>query len=780
MLVLLLALAVRSYQLAGQSLWADEGNSIALARAGLAEIAARTALDIHPPLYYWLLHGWMQLAGDGEVAVRSLSVFAGVLLVAVTYQLGRSLFGRRVGLLAAVCAALSPFQVYYAQETRMYALSALWGALLVSAAARLYRVAAPGRPAGRAAFALYALSATLGLYTHYAFAAVLAAAALGGLVYLWQTRRQEGLARRAAGWLAAQLLPVVLFLPWLPIAWRQLTTWPAPAPASPVEAAATVWRTLAMGPAVTDASPLALAALGVLAALGAIRLVRSAPAAQAGLVLLVMALPVGLTLALFKPAYLKFLLVASPAWCLLLALALEWPAGWSPVVQGGRRAVRQMPGAGWAVQGAGLLLIAGAAWGPLVSYFGDPALARDDYRGLANYLEAVGGPQDAILLNAPGQQEVFGYYYRGRAPVVALPRARPLDAPSTVAELEGLLAGSRYIYASYWAAAESDPDGLIEGWLEGHAFKAGERWVGNLRLASYAAPRPAGDLQPVSIRLGDAVMLTGYRVAYPGPDPAEALAQPGDILQVQLRWSTDAPLSARTMVFLQALDGAGHLVGQRDAPPAVPAPEWRPGQAVLDRLGLPIAPGTPPGQHRIIVGLYDALTGQRLPVSAPAPGMSAGSDAVELGTFRVERPTTAAAAVALGLRHAVDIQLGDLALLGYDRYPTGHDHTPDTPLRPGAPLHVVLFWQALRQPAVDWQATLSLAPADAPDSPVAEARLPAAGVDYPAHCWQPGEIVRAQFDVFVPAEAAPGTYSIRLRLVGGAGEPLELAPVVIQ
>jgi hypothetical protein len=237
------------------------------------------------------------------------------------------------------------------------------------------------------------------------------------------------------------------------------------------------------------------------------------------------------------------------------------------------------------------------------------------------------------------------------------------------------------------------------------------------------------------------------------------------------------------VVFLQALDGAGHLAGQRDAPPAVPTPEWRPGQAVLDRLGLPIAPGSPPGQHRIIVGLYDAATGRRLPVSAPAPGLSAGSDAIQLGTFDVERPATAPAAVALGLRHPVNIQLGELALLGYDRYPTGRDDAPDTPLRPGAPLHVVLFWQTLRQPAVDWQVALSLAPVNAPDAPVAEARFPAAGVDYAARRWQPGEIVRAQFDVFAPAEAAPGIYSIRLRLMDaagtGAGHVVDLAPVAV-
>ena len=130
-LILLLAAALRFYRLAGQSLWSDKGNSVALAQAGLAEITARTALDIHPPLYYWLLHFWIHLFGQSEVAVRSLSAVAAVLLVGIIYQLGARLFDRRAGLMAAFVAAVSPFQVYYAQEARMYALLALLGALTV-------------------------------------------------------------------------------------------------------------------------------------------------------------------------------------------------------------------------------------------------------------------------------------------------------------------------------------------------------------------------------------------------------------------------------------------------------------------------------------------------------------------------------------------------------------------------------------------------------------------------------------------------------------------------
>ena len=57
---------------------------------------------------------------------------------------------------------------------------------------------------------------------------------------------------------------------------------------------------------------------------------------------------------------------------------------------------------------AGLALAAAATfWGPLQALYFDPSLARDDYRGLVSLIEAQSGPQDGVILNAPGQAEVF-------------------------------------------------------------------------------------------------------------------------------------------------------------------------------------------------------------------------------------------------------------------------------------------------------------------------------------------------------------------------------------
>src|SRR5690554_643169 len=78
---LVTAIAVRVYDLAGKDLWIDEANSVVLAKTGVAGLLDGLKRDSSPPLYYLLLAGWMKVFGDGEAAVRTLSVIPGVLTV---------------------------------------------------------------------------------------------------------------------------------------------------------------------------------------------------------------------------------------------------------------------------------------------------------------------------------------------------------------------------------------------------------------------------------------------------------------------------------------------------------------------------------------------------------------------------------------------------------------------------------------------------------------------------------------------------------------------------
>jgi mannosyltransferase len=128
-MILLIAFLLRVHDIGGQSLWHDEGNTYVQTTRTFADSAENASRDIHPPLYYWMITVWTRFMGDSEVGLRSLSLFASLITVTVTYALGKRLFGFVPAVLAMIFISLNTFSIYYAQEARMYALLALLGAL---------------------------------------------------------------------------------------------------------------------------------------------------------------------------------------------------------------------------------------------------------------------------------------------------------------------------------------------------------------------------------------------------------------------------------------------------------------------------------------------------------------------------------------------------------------------------------------------------------------------------------------------------------------------------
>jgi hypothetical protein len=124
-LILLSAFALRLHRLGDSSVTWDEGWSVWSARQSLTEILQLTVPDAQSTVYLWLLHAWRGIGGDGEWALRALSALLGTLTVAVTYQLGRAVVGRRAGLLGALFLALSRFHIVWSQEISPLALTGL-------------------------------------------------------------------------------------------------------------------------------------------------------------------------------------------------------------------------------------------------------------------------------------------------------------------------------------------------------------------------------------------------------------------------------------------------------------------------------------------------------------------------------------------------------------------------------------------------------------------------------------------------------------------------------
>ena len=151
--------------------------------------------------------------------------------------------------------------------------------------------------------------------------------------------------------------------------------------------------------------------------------------------------------------------------------------------------------------------------------------------------------------------------------------------------------------------------------------------IGPLRVGAPATP---GDVRPTKaadVRLGQQISLLGYDL------PAEA--SPGGALAATLYWQASGDVGADYTVFLQLLRD-GQLAAQQDNPPRrgkYPTSLWEPGEVVVDGYDVTVPADAPPGQYRLIAGMYTPEDVRRLPVQR-ADGQTLG-DYVELGTVTI-------------------------------------------------------------------------------------------------------------------------------------------------
>jgi mannosyltransferase len=604
--VILLAASVRFHLLGAQSLWNDEGNAYVQATRTFADITNNAAQDIHPPGYYWLLSVWRVLTGETEFALRALSVFASILTVALTLATGKRLYGVMAGLAAAVFVALNTFSIYYAQEARMYALLGLWSIASMWAFTGFIRTT-------KWSWALnMALLNAAGLWTHYAFPAVMVAQ--GVLFMVWvltpskfsEQSSNKGLKplvwwidwRFVVAYILANLLTIVLYAAWLPNALRQIAIWPSTGTPIPLEEALPVvigWLTFG----ITYELGGATIAVTFFLLFGLL----SFPQQDGRRTWWWMLLPVVwiivtlggfLVLELFREANLKFLLPAQIAYALWLGRGV-WIL-WRLKTRRTSAIFRYAPKAA-AVMGT-LALVLGL-WSGLDPLYHAPQFQRDDYRAMVDLIETR--PNAAVILNAPGQEEVFRYYVRERVDVYPLPRSINPDNAATEAEVRQIIADYSYIYTLLWGTNERDPDNIVENTLNNAAYQIDDVWYGDVRLVRYATPAQMGETVEVGVRFGDHITLESYALS-------DSSIKAGNALQIRLDWTTDAPLDKRYKVFVQLLNPDGTLASQRDGEPVSglrPTTSWTPGEIIYDNHAVIITHGLTETHYTLIVGLYN-------------------------------------------------------------------------------------------------------------------------------------------------------------------------------
>lgn len=603
LLIILAAAYWRFHLLEAQSLWHDEGNSLRLAERSISELIEATRRDIHPPAYYILLKVWIALVGTSEFGLRALSALWSVLAVAASFGLGRRFFGGWGASLAAVLVAANSFAIYYGQEARMYAQLGALSLLSLCLLADLLRETVKHQLNHRRywlAWGALVLVNTLGMYSQYTYAFTLATQGIFCLIYYvaW---------RRWAIWqafLSAGALSGVFFLAWLPTAYRQITTWPTTGDTTSLtERLERIFNVLVYGYLPEDVSIGALILPLLLIGLALIPLKNNKKNIYTLVPFALVLISVGALL--FSGAYratnLKFLLPAQAATAILIGAGTSRLIGWGAGLDSVQRGVLGIVAVG--LFGA----ILGQNVAQINRLYDAPEIARSDYRAIATLIGTHARRTDAVILNAPNQQEVFSYYYRGDAPVFPLPMGLGGDDVATQAATENILAQYRQIYLVLWGQSERDPNGIVENTLNHGAFVVGRQWFNDVELVQYAvlAPPPESPQYQSEVRFGEQIVLVGYALS------GEVFkAGQGDVLGVTLFWQTDAPLDKRYKVSVQVLNEHGQFIGvAHDSEPAngqAPTIAWQVGDTVIDNHGLVIGPQVTAGNYQVVVVLYDA------------------------------------------------------------------------------------------------------------------------------------------------------------------------------
>jgi len=453
---------VRFYGLGTESVWLDEATSVFLARMDLPTLIQWTGADIHPPLYYILLKVGL-IFGQDEAAIRYLSALAGTLTVLALYGLGRTVFDRSTALVGALLLALSPLNLVYSQQARMYALATLWGAL----SSHLLLLAV--RRQNRWLWSGYTVAAILGLYTHYYTAFILLVHNLY-IAEMWRRRSLTGPLWQT--WWLVQASIALLFLPWLPVAVAQVRggggAWVAHSIGVPSpRALADAVMTYIVGPEgrsyPTELRRLAYLLSGLTLTAAVLRWdwKRRRPClppqrewAALSFCGLYAFLPLALAwlLSQVKPMFaLRYLSLFLPPFCLLIArgITVLWDSR--------TRQFGKIVGT-WLL--LGLLITSAVGFKLMATQEQNP-----DWRSASAYILARNRPGDVVIFVPGWNFKAFDFYAHW-----AMPYLTDLPVPITAGDVEAILAQTETRYQRLWLIWDpthyTDPEGQVQTLLD--------------------------------------------------------------------------------------------------------------------------------------------------------------------------------------------------------------------------------------------------------------------------------------------------------------------------
>lgn len=475
LLILLLGLGLRLINL-NQSLWLDETVQAITSKGSFLGLFTELKGDFHPPLYHFLIWGWVHLFGNGEIVMRMPSVIFGTATIWFVYQIAKLMKkGNFFPLFTVLLIATAPFHIYYSQEGRMYAFAAFATVLSFYYFLRMMIGEKPNKVA-------YVLSTTLMLYSdYYGLFGFLAQIMIA--FWLWR--------KKAFQIIPSFLMALTFFLPCLPLLWIQLKTgsqatfslpgWGTLVNLSLLKALPLTFIKFAIGRITIFNKTIYAFLAGIIFLVYGFLMIKSLfkgkkLSADKSLIIILfwLAIPVLLAwaISIFVPNYQPFrLLFVLPAFYLLLAYGIS-----SLSSTLARRLF--------------LVFVLLVNLVSLFVYYQNPYFHREDWRGAVRFIEQQEGKTLALLPSETSHWP-YTYYSKGKVKLISVGQdIRPVnedDLKRLSGDLSFSIINSQFsIYYVYYLADLFDPQNLIPNWLESQKFvKIGEVSFNQIRIQEW-------------------------------------------------------------------------------------------------------------------------------------------------------------------------------------------------------------------------------------------------------------------------------------------------------
>jgi hypothetical protein len=275
------------------------------------------------------------------------------------------------------------------------------------------------------------------------------------------------------------------------------------------------------------------------------------------------------------------------------------------------------------------------------------------------------------------------------------------------------------------------------------------------------------------INLDDKVLFLGYDLA------SDDAVRQGEDLHLVFYWQAQEPLEKQYSVFahLDAPPDYTTWAGSDNLNPGgLPTSRWAPALYTRDKHTISIPTDLPPVEYLLQVGLYDKVTGKRLPILSE--GGQAAGDSIPLQTVHVLR------AKPINVQHLPhrygSLLGGKIELLGYE--------LEEEPMRPGGVLELTLYWQAREEIEESYIIFTHLLDSER-NKQGQQDSIPVEGM-YPTSSWLAGQVVEDKHRISIADTAPTGSYRIavgmyeldsleRLEAVDAEGNPLPEGQIML-